>query len=127
MFEIKNNKPSTVVEAWRRNVRKTPTDTNQEESAARTEETSAARDTAAISRRTWLIGAALAVGAGGLVLPKRSIAQQKAKQQEVQYQDTPKDGQKCSGCALFQPPNACQTVEGTISPEGWCAQFAPKA
>ena len=44
----------------------------------------------------------------------------------IMYQDTPKDGQKCSICVNFEPPNACKIVEGTISPNGWCGAFAPK-
>lgn len=51
----------------------------------------------------------------------------KASQASVQYQLKPKGDQKCSGCALFIEPNACMVVEGEISPEAWCALWAPKA
>jgi hypothetical protein len=27
---------------------------------------------------------------------------------------------------LFEAPNSCKTVEGTISPEGWCMVYAKK-
>ena len=37
------------------------------------------------------------------------------------------DGKTCSGCNLFVPPNACKTVDGTISPSGWCALWVKKA
>ena len=36
-------------------------------------------------------------------------------------------GQKCSGCALFKKPAACQLVKGKISPGGYCIAYAPKA
>jgi len=45
----------------------------------------------------------------------------------VQYQQTPKDGQQCSLCVNWQPPNACKVVAGTINPNGWCVAFAPKS
>jgi hypothetical protein len=80
-----------------------------------------------VSRRTMLAGVAIA-GVGAVCLASTgAIAQSKQKQADVQYQSSPKDGQKCSGCALFQAPNACSGVEGEISPEGWCSIFAPKA
>lgn len=36
-------------------------------------------------------------------------------------------GQKCIGCALFVSPAACTIVKGTISPNGYCIAYAPKA
>ena len=38
----------------------------------------------------------------------------------VAYQDTPKGTQNCANCKLFEAPNACKSVEGAISPSGWC-------
>ncbi len=51
---------------------------------------------------------------------------QKIAQELVQYQNQPKDGAKCAGCAQFQAPNACAIVAGNISPNGWCVAYAPK-
>ncbi len=72
----------------------------------------------------------LALLAGGLLASTAAQAQgdsdDKVDQDTVQYQTTPKDGQKCSICANYVAPNACKVVKGTISPEGWCAAFAPK-
>ena len=48
-------------------------------------------------------------------------------QTAVRYQQSPKDGKQCSGCNLFVAPNACKTVDGTISPSGWCALWVKKA
>jgi hypothetical protein len=48
----------------------------------------------------------------------------KAKQSAVQYQDTPKDGKKCSDCVHFiSKTNECKVVEGTVDPDGWCSLF----
>ncbi len=54
------------------------------------------------------------------------MAQEKIAQNLVQYQNQPKNGQKCSTCVNFEAPNACKIVAGTINPEGWCIAFAPK-
>jgi hypothetical protein len=57
----------------------------------------------------------------------QAAAQQKVSQELAKYQATPKDKQRCDGCASFQAPNACKVVEGDISPSGWCQLFVPKA
>jgi hypothetical protein len=75
-------------------------------------------------RRHWL-GAGLVASA--LAGTTTATAQQKLPKALVQYQDTPKGSQKCLVCLHFQPPDACAIVEGPISPEGWCAAFAPKS
>jgi len=77
------------------------------------------------NRRTVLIGAAgavplLALGATGARAAKLS-------QSAVRYQDSPKDGKRCDGCNLFIAPNACKSVDGKISPSGWCALWVKKA
>ena len=56
----------------------------------------------------------------------RAYAQEKIEQAQVQYQNMPKDGAKCSLCVNWVAPNACKIVAGTINPEGWCVAFAPK-
>ncbi|HME83577.1 MAG TPA: high potential iron sulfur protein [Roseiarcus sp.] len=77
-----------------------------------------------MSRRTVLIAVAgaaplLALGATGAKAAKMSQA-------AVRYQATPKDGKQCDGCKLFVAPNACKSVDGTISPTGWCALWVKK-
>jgi len=69
-----------------------------------------------------------AVGLAALapIAVTRAQAQDKLQGSMVMYQATPKDGQKCSTCLHFQPPNACAIVSGNISPEGWCAVWAAK-
>jgi hypothetical protein len=43
------------------------------------------------------------------------------------YQEAPKGDQQCSNCSLFQPPKACQLVEGDVSASGWCKYWVEKA
>ena len=58
--------------------------------------------------------------------PKPAAAKAKMTKKQVSYQDTPKGTQQCDKCKLFQPPNACESVEGEISPQGWCNAFSAK-
>ncbi len=85
------------------------------------------RDAKNASRR-GVLRTGLAILAGGVIATASSAqdADSKVEQSVVQYQNSPKDGQKCSGCANFVAPNACKVVSGTISPEGWCVAYAPK-
>lgn len=66
------------------------------------------------------------VAAIGIGVPQ-AAAQQKLAKAMIQYQDEPKDGQRCDACIHWQPPNACAIVEGPINPAGWCGAYAPKA
>lgn len=77
------------------------------------------------SRRRVLAGGAAVLAAG--VGARAALAQQKLSQKVAQYQDKPRGNQKCSACVNFVAPNTCKVVEGTISPDGWCIAFAPKA
>jgi hypothetical protein len=80
-----------------------------------------------ISRRVVLTGAALALGAPATVTVVSQVtAQEKISQADAKYQGTPKGDQRCDGCILFQPPNACKVVQGEISPSGWCQLFVKK-
>jgi hypothetical protein len=69
-------------------------------------------------------GAASSAGIIGTVTPAHAA---KAPQKAVKYQDTPKGDQSCDNCALFEPPSSCKTVDGTVSPKGWCMVYAKKA
>ena len=85
-------------------------------------------DSAAMrSRRGFLCAGAAVVAAGAVATATTARAQTKIEKSMVMYQETPKDGQHCSICLNFQPPNACALVGGDISPNGWCGAFAPKA
>ncbi len=82
------------------------------------------------SRRAALKAGLAATGFAALaaVTARRAMADDSAKvaKEAVQYQEQPKDGNKCSGCVNFQAPNACTIVAGNISPNGWCLSYAPK-
>jgi hypothetical protein len=47
-----------------------------------------------------------------------ALADSKVFQKAVAYQGTPKGAKNCTGCSLFQPPNACKNVDGVIEPTG---------
>lgn len=79
-----------------------------------------------LSRRQML-GAAAGVtiaGAVGAVAPAHAT---KVAQAAVKYQDTPKGNARCGDCGLFEPPSSCSTVDGTISPNGWCLIYRKKS
>jgi hypothetical protein len=85
-----------------------------------------------ISRRQVLTIAAGTAGvsvAGAAAIIGASTAAQAAKvsQKIVKYQETPKGEQRCENCLLFEPPSSCKTVDGTISPQGWCSVYAKKS
>ena len=83
------------------------------------------KNPASLTRRTVLLAAAGA--APLLALGATSADAAKLAQKGVRYQDSPKDGKQCDGCKLFVAPNACKSVDGTISPTGWCALWVKKA
>ena len=74
-----------------------------------------------------LHGVACAAGAAALLSPVTDAKAAKMAQAAAGYQDSPKGAQQCDGCALFQAPNACQLIDGNISPSGWCKFWAKKA
>ena len=83
-----------------------------------------------LSRRTIVLRAI--VGTAGFVasfarLKNAQAAKFPQTSPAVAYQPSPKDGHQCDGCTLFQPPNACQVLDGAISPTGWCKLWAKKA
>ena len=75
-----------------------------------------------VSRRMVLIAA----GATSLLGLTSGSAEAKMAQTAVRYQDSPKDGKQCDGCKPFVAPNACKTVDGAVSPQGWCAPWIKK-
>lgn len=76
--------------------------------------------------RRQILRAGLAVTGGVVAMTAKAQAQEKIAQNQVQYQATPKDGNKCSTCVNFEAPAACKIVAGTIDPNGWCIAYAPK-
>lgn len=78
---------------------------------------------AEVSRRT-LIATVCAAGPAFLAVAAAgsAVAQtpRKLAQRAVAYQPTPHGDQQCSNCTLFEAPNGCRSVAGTVAPEGWC-------
>jgi hypothetical protein len=85
-----------------------------------------------VSRRKLLRSATVIVS-GAIVLAGATTATHaeadpaKSSQKAAAYQTSPKNGQRCVDCALFQAPSSCQVVDGTISRAGWCNLFAAKS
>jgi hypothetical protein len=84
------------------------------------------KDRAQVTRRAILRGAAVAASAVPVLLAGVSTAHAKATQKAVGYQDTPKGEQSCANCRVFEPPSSCKTVEGIVSPSGWCKIYIKK-
>jgi hypothetical protein len=67
--------------------------------------------------------------AGTLAVGATTIARADSRD-TLKYQSTPKDGLKCSACALFVPGKSatadgtCKVITGSISPNGWCTAFS---
>ncbi|SIQ83573.1 MULTISPECIES: high-potential iron-sulfur protein [Acidiphilium] len=77
-------------------------------------------------------GLSAAIAAAGVVATQSAKAAGMA-QSAVQYQDKPKDGHQCDGCALYIPGASatangkCKAVAGSIAPAGWCTLWSPKS
>jgi len=78
-----------------------------------------------LSRRSLFKGAASVAGATAILFTAAYSARAaKMSKPSVAYQPSPKSGAKCANCSLFVAPNACQSVEGPISPNGWCSIYS---
>lgn len=87
--------------------------------------------TAALSRRSIMRNFTLTVGGAAMVGKiiggnRVAEAQTKMAQSAVAYQDTPHDPQRCDNCLQWVPPSSCKTVQGNISPSGWCNIYIKK-
>jgi hypothetical protein len=69
----------------------------------------------------WLAAAATLLGFAGF-----ARAAQKLGMVDVNYQQTPKGKQRCDNCRVWDPPSGCLSVEGEISPSGWCNIWRPQ-
>jgi hypothetical protein len=81
------------------------------------------------SRRTILLhGVSIAVGGLTISAPyaSKALAQTKLSHEQAKYQDTPKNGQKCSTCIQFVAPASCKLVADPITPDGWCQFYGAK-
>jgi High potential iron-sulfur protein len=71
-----------------------------------------------IATRRRLLQAAGAVSL--LCFGARAANAAKASKAAVSYRDTPNGDKNCANCKVFAPPDACKTVDGAVSPNGWC-------
>jgi hypothetical protein len=82
-----------------------------------------------VSRRSLLTS--IPVVAGGLIsvaaVAGNASAQTKISHADAKYQESPKNGQKCSTCLQFQPPSSCKIVADPINPNGWCQFYGAKS
>ena len=78
-----------------------------------------------ITRRSVLASVA-AVGSIPLLAMSVCPAMAKMSEASVAYQGSPKGDRTCAGCGLFQAPSSCKTVDGVISPNGWCKIWVKK-
>ena len=95
------------------------------------------QDNKNISRGDLLQKLAIApIAIGALAaLGTQAEAAAKTAQSAVQYVNHAVGGKKCSQCRFFQAAKsnpdkangACQIVEGSISPNGYCVAFAAKS
>ena len=80
-------------------------------------------------RNVLKLGASLPAAAAALPIALRSEdAEAKTPKKAAQYQDSPKNGQKCTGCQFWVETDGemgkCRIVKGKIHPDGWCALYA---
>ncbi len=88
------------------------------------------KDCTSSTRRTVILGAAIAAAAPLMV--QEAHAAGTVPQKTAQYQPKPKGAAQCSKCNYFLPgkdaasPGACKQVAGVIAPTGWCIFYAVK-
>ena len=77
----------------------------------------------AMRRREFI---SLISGAAGwpLVAHAQQTGVEKLSKARAQYQDSPRGIAMCATCTLFVAPRACKVVDGDISPNGWCKEYA---
>jgi hypothetical protein len=90
-----------------------------------------ARLSAEDTSRRQVLRAGLAV-VGGLIAATAAADDNRADGQtplpkftpeEVHYQGTPHDWQKCIFCAYFKEPSTCGILSAPVSRNGWCEKF----
>jgi hypothetical protein len=64
--------------------------------------------------------------AGQKVSQVAALAKASIDKADADYVGHPVAGEQCSGCTMFDAPNACSLVRGDISPDGHCRFFEAK-
>lgn len=78
-----------------------------------------------LSRRQ-VLGAAAGITVAGALVAATPAEAAKVKPTAVKYQTEPKGESKCEGCRFFEAPSSCKSVDGEISPNGWCILWSKK-
>jgi hypothetical protein len=76
-----------------------------------------------VTRRAFFQSSLAIVGGVGLAGLASRQASAKIAPNLIGYQPSPSSGHDCAGCKLFEAPNACRSVDGSISPQGWCRMW----
>jgi hypothetical protein len=63
-------------------------------------------------------------GGWALVTHAQQAGVEKLSKAQAKYQDSPRGIAMCATCTLFVAPRACKVVDGDISPNGWCKEYA---
>ncbi len=85
-----------------------------------------------MSRKDFVAKIVILPALAGFVATETTAAQAKGSKAQFKYQNSPHNGQKCSGCTFFIPGSSatangtCKLVDGSISPNGWCTAYAAK-
>lgn len=64
-------------------------------------------------------------GADGQSRPTPRKRTRTRTREEVKYQNAPFLGRTCARCVFYQGHGVCVILEGAVSPNGWCTQWAP--
>jgi hypothetical protein len=75
-------------------------------------------------RRDFIKTIAGSVAGWPLVTYAQQARVEKLSKSQAQYQDSPRGIAMCATCTLFVAPRACKVVDGDISPNGWCKEYA---
>jgi hypothetical protein len=75
-----------------------------------------------MSRRAVILDGIVSVAGIATMIATNTNARaaNKLPQTAVAYRATPNGDKKCSNCVLFEAPDACKSVAGVVSPDGFC-------
>jgi hypothetical protein len=79
-----------------------------------------------VNARRRFLGGAVAFLCMSALPTLRAQESAKVSKEQASYQDSPKNGQRCSGCVHYlAESNGCKLVAGDIQPQAWCMLYAP--
>jgi hypothetical protein len=77
-----------------------------------------------VRRRDFIKTIAGSAAGWPLVTYAQHTGTEKLSKAQAQYQDSPRGIAMCATCTLFVAPRGCKVVDGDISPNGWCKEYA---